>query len=80
MGAGWVAAARRGRMRAAAGAAADESDAVPAGQRRLRARHPPDPDADAGTLHVLRTGKPELYERLTDEMLAAYSSTLRPRY
>lgn len=37
----------------------------------LAERYPPDPDAEAGTLHVLRTGKPELYERLTDEMLAA---------
>lgn len=37
----------------------------------LAEHYPPDPDAEAGALHVLRTGKPEVYERLTDHMLAA---------
>jgi PAS domain S-box-containing protein len=39
--------------------------------QELRRRYPPDPHATRGSAQVVRTGKPELYERVTDEMLAA---------
>ncbi len=37
----------------------------------LREQYPPDPDAAAGVPAVLRTGEPELYPTITDELLAA---------
>ncbi len=37
--------------------------------RELRERYPPDPDASTGVWNVLRTGRPELYPRIGDEML-----------
>jgi PAS domain S-box-containing protein len=36
----------------------------------LRRRYPPDPDAPTGVPHVLRTGDPELYPEIPDELLA----------
>ena len=39
--------------------------------RELNRRYPPDPNAPAGVPNVLRTGKPELYREVTDEMLVA---------
>jgi PAS domain S-box-containing protein len=36
----------------------------------LRRRYPLDPDAPHGVPHVLRTGEPELYEHIPDELLA----------
>jgi PAS domain S-box-containing protein len=39
--------------------------------RELRRRYPPRPDATTGTSNVLRTGEPELYREITEEMLAA---------
>jgi PAS domain S-box-containing protein len=38
--------------------------------REFRLRYPPDPEAEAGTAHVIRSGEPELYRMITDEMLA----------
>jgi PAS domain S-box-containing protein len=38
--------------------------------RELQDRYPPDPDAEAGVLAVLRHGQPELYREIPDEMLA----------
>jgi PAS domain S-box-containing protein len=38
--------------------------------RELRNRYPPDPNEDSGTYGVLRTGRPELYPELPDELLA----------
>jgi PAS domain S-box-containing protein len=37
----------------------------------LQRRFPPDPDAPRGVHHVLRTGQPEFYPAITDEMLFA---------
>lgn len=37
----------------------------------LRTRWPSDPNAEAGLPNVLRTGKPELYHEIPDEMLTA---------
>lgn len=39
--------------------------------RQLRRRYPPDPDAPTGAPAVLRSGRPELYAEVSDEMLAA---------
>ncbi|HLF26702.1 MAG TPA: PAS domain S-box protein [Anaerolineae bacterium] len=39
--------------------------------RELRQRYPTDPLARTGVPHVLRTGQPELYPDITDEMLVA---------
>lgn len=39
--------------------------------RELNHRYPPQPDAPTGVYTVLRTGKPELYSEITDEMLSA---------
>src|SRR4051794_18374980 len=39
--------------------------------RALQARYPADPDAPTGPSNVIRTGRPELYEHITDEMLEA---------
>jgi PAS domain S-box-containing protein len=38
--------------------------------RELRNRYPPDPDEDSGLYGVLRSGRPELYPELPDELLA----------
>ena len=35
----------------------------------LRERYPPDPDAETGVPNVIRTGRPELYSRIPDELL-----------
>ena len=37
--------------------------------QELFRRYPPDPDAPGGIAHVLRTGRPEILARITDEML-----------
>jgi PAS domain S-box-containing protein len=37
--------------------------------REYRRRFPPDPEAPAGSGKVIRTGRPELFSRLTDEVL-----------
>jgi PAS domain S-box-containing protein len=37
--------------------------------RELRRRYPPDPDSPVGVPHVIRTGQPELYQHISDEML-----------
>ena len=37
----------------------------------LSTRYPPDPDAPQGAYHVVRTGQPELYPDIPDEMLRA---------
>jgi PAS domain S-box-containing protein len=37
----------------------------------LLRREPPDPDAPPGAIHVLRTGRPEFYREVSDELLAA---------
>jgi PAS domain S-box-containing protein len=37
----------------------------------LSTRYPPDPDAPQGAHHVVRTGQPELYPDIPDEMLRA---------
>jgi PAS domain S-box-containing protein len=39
--------------------------------RELNDRYPPRPDASSGPYRVMRTGEPELFENITDEMLAA---------
>jgi PAS domain S-box-containing protein len=39
--------------------------------RELSRKYPPDLDAPTGVPNVLRTGKPELYPEITDEMIAA---------
>jgi len=39
--------------------------------RELNRRYPPRPDATTGPPNVLRTGQPELYPEITDEMLVA---------
>ena len=39
--------------------------------RELNRRFPPNPDATTGVPNVLRTGAPELYAEITDEMLIA---------
>lgn len=38
--------------------------------RELREKYPPDPQAVSGVSQVLRTGKPEIYPYITDQMLA----------
>jgi PAS domain S-box-containing protein len=38
--------------------------------RELSKRYPPDPNAPSGGPNVLRTGKPELYAEISDELLA----------
>jgi PAS domain S-box-containing protein len=38
---------------------------------KLQERYPPDPEAPGGVPHVLRTGRPEFYAEVTDEMLEA---------
>src|SRR3954454_12780200 len=37
----------------------------------LRERFPPDPQSATGTAAVVRTGEPELFEEITDELLEA---------
>ena len=37
--------------------------------REFRARYPPDPAEDSGLYGVLRSGRPELYPELPDELL-----------
>jgi PAS domain S-box-containing protein len=37
--------------------------------QRLQERYPPDPNADTGVFKVLRTGRPELYAEIPDEMI-----------
>jgi PAS domain S-box-containing protein len=37
----------------------------------LQRRYPPDPDAPQGVHEVIRTGRPEIYPDITDEMLVA---------
>ena len=39
--------------------------------RELNRRYPPRPDATTGAPNVLRTGRPELYSEISDEMLVA---------
>ncbi|HEV7836699.1 MAG TPA: ATP-binding protein, partial [Gemmatimonadaceae bacterium] len=39
--------------------------------RELNSRYPPDYDGPAGVGHVIKTGRPEVYPEITDEMLAA---------
>ena len=39
--------------------------------REMHERYPPDPTEPHGIYNVLRTGRPELYPHVTDEMLAA---------
>jgi PAS domain S-box-containing protein len=39
--------------------------------QELEERYPPDPEAPRGVPNVLRTGRPELYSGITDEMLEA---------
>jgi signal transduction histidine kinase len=39
--------------------------------QELTERYPPDPAASTGVPNVLRTGRPELYPEITDEMLVA---------
>ena len=39
--------------------------------RELNRRYPPDPDARTGVPNVLRTGQPEIYREISDEMLIA---------
>jgi PAS domain S-box-containing protein len=39
--------------------------------RELNRRYPPDPNAATGVPNVLRTGQPELYREISDEMLVA---------
>lgn len=39
--------------------------------RELNRRYPPDPDAVNGAYHVARTGEPEIYPDIPDEMLVA---------
>lgn len=39
--------------------------------RRLRSHHPPNRDDATGVAAVIRTGRPELYATVTDDMLAA---------
>lgn len=37
----------------------------------LQRRYPPDPNGSSGAYHVLKTGEPEFYPTITDEMLTA---------
>jgi PAS domain S-box-containing protein len=39
--------------------------------RDLHARYPADPNPGTGVLRVLRTGEPEMYSEITDDMIAA---------
>jgi len=39
--------------------------------RELNKRYPPDYSGPAGVGHVIKTGLPEIYPEITDEMLAA---------
>ena len=50
---------------------ADPSKVARAGAHARR--YPPDPDARFGSPHVIRTGRSELYEEVTDEVLAAFA-------
>jgi PAS domain S-box-containing protein len=43
--------------------------------REFRRRYPSDPEASRGVGRVIRTGEPELYERVTDEILREASSS-----
>jgi PAS domain S-box-containing protein len=45
-------------------------DALLAKAERLRERYPPDPNADTGAARIIRTGEPELYPEIPDELLA----------
>lgn len=38
--------------------------------KELNKKYPTDPDSPYGTYHVLRTGKPELYSTITEDLLA----------
>ena len=38
---------------------------------KLQERYPTDPESPGGVPHVLRTGRPEIYPEVTDEMLEA---------
>jgi PAS domain S-box-containing protein len=38
---------------------------------QLRRRYPVNPQSSTGAAHVVRTGEPELYEKITEDMLAA---------
>jgi GAF domain-containing protein len=38
---------------------------------KLQESYPPDPEASSGVPNVLRTGRPEFYPEVTDEMLGA---------
>jgi CHASE3 domain sensor protein/anti-sigma regulatory factor (Ser/Thr protein kinase) len=42
--------------------------------RELQERYPPDPNSPSGAQNVLRTGRPEVYAHISDEMLAAGAS------
>jgi PAS domain S-box-containing protein len=59
----------RGALRHVALAAADEADLPLA--RELRDRYPVDPRAPTGVPHVIRSGDPELFSAIEDEMLSA---------
>lgn len=39
--------------------------------RIIREKYPPDPEGEAGIYNVIRTGKPELYEEISDDVLVA---------
>jgi len=57
----------RGQLTRVALAAADP-ERLPLADR-LRAEYPPEPDAETGTYKVLRTGRPELYAEVSDDLL-----------
>jgi PAS domain S-box-containing protein len=56
-----------GRLNLVAVAHADPAKVAFA--RELRSRYPPDPSEDSGSYGVLRSGRPELYPELPDELL-----------
>jgi len=62
----------RGRLQQVALVHADPARVAAA--RELRERHPPDPDAPAGTPAVMRTGEPQLVAEIPDSMLVEASS------
>ena len=39
--------------------------------KQLREQYPPDPNTPRGILHVIRTGKPEVYPRITPDLMAS---------